>query len=169
MARKRNRKKNRLSGYDYSNCGMYFITICTWKHIEWFGRVENGKMVLNKYGEITEKIWTKISIHFENITLDQYVIMPNHIHGIIVINDYVGNRHACSLHRQYHLIPVIVGSYKSAASRMLRQIENGNWFRWQKSFHDHIIRNDASLRGVRQYIQDNPVNWEDDCENLSRK
>ena len=88
------RKKIRLKNYDYSKPGYYFVTICSKNNENIFGHIENDKMILNKYGEIVEKTWTKIPEHFQNVELDEYVIMPDHIHGIINIQTYVGYGHA---------------------------------------------------------------------------
>jgi putative transposase len=168
-----NRQPNRLRGYNYSQNGFYFVTICTQNHAEWFGRIRNGEMELNRYGETARNKWLEIPRHFENIRLDEFVIMPNHIHGIIVIeNDtiMVGNRHACSLpiKRQYQTIPIVIGSYKSAATREINMviIQNKNNFHWQKSFYDHIIRNESSLNRIREYINGNPRRWDMDIENM---
>ena len=92
----RNRKLNRLPQYDYSSEGYYFVTVCTKDREERFGEIENGKMVLNEYGKLAKMQWQEMPKHFQSIQLDEYVIMPNHIHGIIIINN-VRNRHACSL------------------------------------------------------------------------
>jgi len=96
--------------------------------------------------------------------------MPNHFHGIIIIDDFVWNRHACSIqnineNRQHQKLPVIIGSFKSAVTKLIhRKYENG--FQWQKSYYDHIIRNEPSLNNIRQYIRQNPQNWETDKNNL---
>ncbi len=82
-----NRKLNRWQGYDYSQSGLYFITICTHNRIEWFGRVVNGEMILNQYGRIVRDCWLDLSNHYPNSKLDEFVIMPNHAHGIIIIAD----------------------------------------------------------------------------------
>jgi len=107
--------------------------------------------------------------HFEDVRLDEHIIMPNHIHGIVIIDsgELVGNRHACSLPkaRQYQKLPVAIGSYKSAVSREINRIQNKLHFKWQKSFYDHIIRNDKSLYRIRRYIRYNPLKWEYDREN----
>lgn len=88
----RNRKPLRLKDYDYSQDGCYFVTICTKDRINYFGEIIDGKMELNDYGKIAEKLWKGISNQFSNIILDEFVIMPNHIHGIImIINDFAGN------------------------------------------------------------------------------
>ena len=115
------RKANRLKDYDYSQNGFYFVTICTKNKKEYFGKINDGEMVLNDYGEIANQLWLEIPDHFEDIKLDESVIMPNHLHGIIIIDsdeEPVGNRHACSLQegRQYQKLPVVIGSYKSAVT-----------------------------------------------------
>src|SRR3989344_8306662 len=84
---RRNRKLNRWPGYDYSQSGLYFITIITKNRIEWFGRVDNGEMVLNQYGRIVRDCWLDLPNHYSNCQLDEFVIMPNHVHGIIIIAD----------------------------------------------------------------------------------
>lgn len=171
-----NRKPNRLCGCNYSQDGYYFVSIRTRDRREWFGKIENGAMKLNKWGEIAKKIWIEIPKHFENAKLDKFVIMPNHIHGIIIIeNDdigIVGNRHACSLRacslhtkRQYQSIPIIVGSYKSAVTKYINMTNNKIGFHWQKSFYDSIIRSKSSLNRIRRYIDNNPQQWPSDKEN----
>ncbi len=102
------RKINRLRDFDYSNSGYYFLTICTKNREEFFGRIENERMILNEFGIIANKYWLEIPIHFQNCLIDEFIIMPNHIHGILIVNNYVGNndigdvgnRHACPLQRR---------------------------------------------------------------------
>jgi len=140
-------------------------------------------MILNKYGEIIKECWLEIPEHFSKIKIEEFVIMPNHFHGIIVIDDFVGNRHACSLrnnkldivhafslrnvnvNRQHQKLPVIIGSFKSAVTKLIHR-KYDNSFQWQKSYYDHIIRNESSLNNIRQYIIQNPQNWETDKNNL---
>ena len=83
----RSRKLNRWPGYDYSQSGLYFITIVTHHRIEWFGRVVNGEMILNQYGRIARDCWLDLPNHYPNCKLDEFVIMPNHVHGIVVIDN----------------------------------------------------------------------------------
>ena len=166
------RKSNRLEGYDYSKNGYYYVTICALNNIEWFGRVIEGNMELNEYGRIAKKIWLEIPRHFKNIKLDEFIIMPNHIHGIMIIdNATVGGRHACPLQvkRQDQTISVVIGSYKSAVARYIHQLINGHCFRWQRSFYDHVIRNEKSLIKIREYIRNNPKKWDLDAENVRRE
>ena len=87
----KNRKLNRLKGHDYSSDGYYFVTICTHHRREWFGEIRDGKMVLNKHGEIILRCWNDLPIHYDNLKLDMFVIMPNHVHAIVVIQNPVGN------------------------------------------------------------------------------
>ena len=128
---------------------------------------------LNEYGKVAQECWKDIENHFENVGVDEFIVMPNHIHGIVLLADEnvatVGNRHACSLQceqRQYQKLPVIIGSYKSAVSRKINESQHEFTFQWQKSFYDHIIRNEISLAKIRQYIISNPINWLEDRNNI---
>ena len=111
----RQRKPNRLKNYDYSQAGWYFVTICTHKKIHQFGSIENGKMIVNRCGEITQKLWLEMPDHFDIIELDEYVIMPNHVHGIIIIHDG-GDVHGRPLRRPHMLSSTVVQHYKAAVS-----------------------------------------------------
>ncbi len=165
-----NRKANRKKHYNYSSAGYYFVTICTKDRLLFFGKIEDDKMILNKSGEIVKKCWLDIPEHFSIIKIEEFVIMPNHFHGIIIIDDFVWNRHARSIqnineNRQHQKLPVIIGSFKSVITKLIhRKYENG--FQWQKSYYDHIIRNEPSLNNIRQYIRQNPQNWDKVKNNL---
>ena len=165
-----NRKANRYKGYNYSSAGYYFVTICTKDRLSFFGKIEDDKMILNECGEIAEKCWLDIPKHFPNVKTDEFVVMPNHFHGIIIIDGFVGNRHACSLqntheNRQHQKLPVIIGSFKSAVTKLIHRKYDKN-FHWQKSYYDHIIHGESSLNNIRQYIRQNPQNWDTDKNNL---
>lgn len=164
----KNRKLQRLNGYDYSQEGVYFITIIIKDREKIFGEIINNEMILNEYGEISKKCWEGIPEHNENIILDEYCIMPNHIHGIIEVR----NRHACSLQKKRNIqkIPVVIGSFKSAVTKLINRKQgflsptNKIYFQWQKSYHDRIVRNDVELEKIRNYIIENAENWEKDTE-----
>jgi REP element-mobilizing transposase RayT len=162
---KKIRKHNRLPGYDYSQNGYYFITVCTQGRIEWFAEVGNDKIILNGYGEILQKCWHDLPIHYKNIKLDEFVIMPNHIHVIIIIdNGNVGN--GLKPFPTNHGLSEIVRGLKTFSSRKINEtINDGVNFRWQKSFYDHVIRDEISLNRIREYIRNNPALWDDDIEN----
>lgn len=134
----KSRKQNRLKEYDYSEKGYYYITICTYNREEIFGIIEQNNMILNECGAIAKRLWLKITNHFPNIELDEYIVMPNHIHGIIIINNPVGTGHALYSNKntKNNNLSVIIGSYKSAAAKQINQLNN-NSLRWQRSFHDH--------------------------------
>ncbi|HBR80819.1 MAG: hypothetical protein UX09_C0031G0013 [Candidatus Uhrbacteria bacterium GW2011_GWE2_45_35] len=101
------RSKNRLSGYDYSQEGWYFVTICTKDRIDWFGEVVEGKMVLNTLGQKTCEFWKEIPKHFPDVCLDEFIVMPDHVHGIIFIkkpDTNVGNKNFCSLRMESSIV-----------------------------------------------------------------
>ena len=168
-----NRKLNRLKDYDYSQDGYYFVTICTKNREHFFGKIENGTMLLNEYGEMAKKCWLEIPEHFPHVILDEFIIMPNHVHGIIIIennngdenDDNVGNKNFCSLQitpwqtKLSKSLSSIIRGFKIGVTKYFRE-KNNHQFQWQKSFYDHIIRNEKSLFKIREYIQNNPLKWE---------
>jgi REP element-mobilizing transposase RayT len=172
-------ESTRLKGWDYSSAGYYFITICTKNREPFFGEVKGDEMHLNPMGEIAKIYWLEIPIHFTNTTLDEFIVMPNHVHGIVVIQDAsVETQHVASLQQQMqkpHIhrefgplqpgsLSTIIRSYKSAVTRWARK--NGyDDFSWQSRFYDHIIRDETSLQSICQYICDNPLKWAQDENN----
>ncbi|MGB8316872.1 MAG: transposase [Ignavibacteriaceae bacterium] len=151
---------NRLKCWDYSTPGWYYITICTRNMKCWFGKIEDEKVVLNGFGKTVEDFWKNIPDHYEKIELDYFVVMPNHMHGIIIINS-VETGHAPSLQHHGATLGNVIGSFKSAVTKWAHQ--NGfTTFSWQARFYDHIIRNEADLFRIRNYIQNNPLKWESD-------
>ena len=159
------RKPNRLRDYDYSQDGYYFITICTRGRKEFFGDIREGKIDLNRFGETVNQCWYDLPRHYPNSSLDSFVIMPNHIHGIIVIdNDNVVGNGLKPF--PTHGLSEIIRGFKTFSSRKINEkIEIDNKFQWQKSFYDHIIRGERSLDLIREYIQNNPLKWDLDREN----
>ncbi len=168
---KKQRKPNRLRNYDYSTSGIYFITICTAARAgnaymrPLLGKVVNGKMNLNQKGAIAEKCWQEIPSHFPAATLDVYVLMPNHIHGIISIDDNLEAlapplTSAGSYPRTKMLIPKIVQQFKASVTRKIRANLRDYSFEWQRSYYDHIVRNGQALENIRHYILNNPIKWQ---------
>ena len=152
------------------------MTICTQNRANYFGEIKKAQVELNDIGRTATGCWRAIPEHFHNTALDEFIVMPNHIHGIIVIkgNDFlrnngdgVGNNDRCSSRnaRNMELLPKIVSQYKSSVTRTVRKRWNNHIFGWQKSFYDHIIRNDEGLYHIRAYIQNNPLNWDLDKNN----
>lgn len=186
---KHHRRSIRLQGYDYSQAGLYFITICCEDRICRFGQVENGTMILNKYGQIAYNEWMKTPEIRPNVKLHEFVVMPNHIHGIIQLLD-IGrgelhspddnelhspddklhspddNRGVCKtpLRGPSQTIGAIVRGYKSSVTKqinLLRAFDTPIKL-WQRNYHDHIIRNEQSYQRISEYIKNNPAKWDDD-------
>jgi len=146
------RRRLRLAGYDYSRPGAYFVTICARDHQCLFGEIVAGAMRRNQIGETVAACWNEIPRHYANVVLDAFVVMPNHLHGILLLTDLVGAGHARPL-------PLIVGSFKSAASRRVGARI------WQRDYWEHIIRSEDELNRIRHYVDDNPLCWPADPEN----
>jgi len=155
-----------LKGYDYSKEGYYFITVCTRKMVEWFGKIEHGKMVLNEQGKIADKQWLEIPNYYKDVDIDKFVIMPNHIHGLLIIHNVAFERtEHCSVptintNEHYGLVSKIIKSFKGIVVKSIRHQWGDLDFQWQRSFYDHVIRNEKSLRNIKKYIIDNPLKWE---------
>ncbi|MGN1432417.1 MAG: transposase [Ruminococcus sp.] len=151
------RKPQRLKSFDYAAEKYYFVTMCTMDKQNLFGNLINQndtvKMVYTFMGEIALKHLKEIENHFDEIKIDKYVIMPNHIHIIIVIGCNGNSERS----RPFPTLSTVIGLYKSGVSR-----EVGCKI-WQKSFHDHIIRNKNDYLKIREYIEKNPLKWDLDC------
>ena len=163
-------ESSRLKNWDYSTPWWYYITICTQNMKCWFGKVENGKMVLNDLGKVVEDEWIKTKNVRQNVDLDYHVIMPNHFHGILIIKDVETSRRDVSKVIETGQRPVstqlkpnslgsIIGQFKSVCTKRIHRI-GFKQFQWQKGFYDHIIRNENDLRRIRTYIPNNPLKWE---------
>jgi len=174
------RKQIRLKNFDYSDAGWYFVTVCTQNREYLFGDIINNKMSLNQFGKIVNKFWNKIPNHFNNVELNDFQIMPNHIHGIIVIQNikqFVGAKFISpetfdNSMGDLKIAPTantslsnIIKWFKSISTINIRKLLHN--FRWQKSFYDHIVRNEYDLYRIRKYITNNPINWDNDRNNLS--
>ena len=143
------RRNNRSLNFNYDSDGCYFVTICVKNRFKIFGIIENSEMYFTDFGIIANELWNEIPKHYPDIKLDEYIVMPDHIHGILYI---VGNRHACSLQttrRQNQKLPTVIGSYKSAVTK---EINKTIFFEWQKSFFDEIIKNEKEYLNIKKYI-----------------
>ena len=184
------RRSIRLKGYDYSRPGAYFITICTSNRECWFGEIIDDKMILNEYGKIAKQCWIDIPVHFPDVMLDEFIVMPNHIHGIVVINrtnkpNPVGaNNHSPSnshspvnvgaknfsplqsLKSPSRSIGSIVRGFKIGVTKRLRDKTPEKFpphhSIWQRNYYEHIIRNEQSYIRISEYICDNPQKWAND-------
>jgi putative transposase len=161
-----NRQSIRLRGYDYSRPGAYFITVCIQdRKQKLFGDVVGGAMVENDYGKIVCQCWNDLPVHYPHIRLDEFVVMPNHVHGIVVIraSASVG---AGLKPAPTNGLPEIVRALKTFSARRINEIRQTPGIPvWQRNYYDHIIRDDKSRYFIRQYIRNNPANWTADSEN----
>jgi REP element-mobilizing transposase RayT len=167
-------KSLRLQGYDYSQNGTYFITICTKDKKNYFGKIKNSKMELSQIGSVAYKYWLEISNQFTNVILDEFVIMPNHVHGIIIIESRDAINRVSTKHggvtgknnpMMHNSISRFIRWYKGRCTFEINKMNNDN-FSWQSRFYDRIIRNDIELNKIREYIQINPSEWADDKNNM---
>ena len=160
----------RLEGWDYTSTGWYFVTICTRDRIPYFGEVRDGEMQLSPIGKILAEEWQKTAQVRPYVSLDEWVIMPNHIHGIIVIHsdDTVEtSRRDVSTgvpRLKSRSLSAIINQIKSVCTKRIRAAGVLN-FGWQPRYYDHIIRDNEDLDRIREYIIGNPDKWEDDEEN----
>ncbi|RME36332.1 MAG: hypothetical protein D6794_08655 [Deltaproteobacteria bacterium] len=230
--KKHHRRSIRLKGYDYAQPGAYFLTICTQNRACLFGEVVDGKMVLNEAGRMVHRWWNELNNKFPHVRTDAFVVMPNHIHGIIIIPPTVGadlrvrpdenaqhvrpdenaqrvrpdenaqrvrpdenaqhvrpdenaphvrpdgQQHARETERRTRPgapLPQIVQWFKTmSTNEYIRQVKNAGWAPfhkrlWQRNYYEHIIRDERSLKRIRQYIADNPLRWHLDRQKPGRK
>ena len=169
------RRSVRSKHHDYTQ-GTYFVTICTKNGEHLLGEVVNGKMQLNEYGEIVKEEWLRTHTLRPEVTLDAWIIMPNHFHGILVINNHfrvVGARRRRAPTRRTfasstpNSLASIISQFKSIVTKRIRTLHCGyDGHFWQRNYHEHIIRNAEEFCQIREYIQKNPQNWERDKENI---
>jgi REP element-mobilizing transposase RayT len=149
----------RLPGYDYSQAGAYFITACTQHRVMRFGEVINCDVRLNDMGTIVQQTWDDLPTHYQGIELDAFIVMPNHVHGIIILADQSERRHPIS---------EIVRGFKTFSARGVNKCAGSRSVLWQRGYYEHVIRNEKALDRIRAYVANNPSRWADDPENISR-
>ena len=184
------RRSIRLKGYDYSQAGAYFVTICSWQRECLFGKIANGEMILNEYGEIIMKCWDTIPSHFLHVETDEFIVMPNHVHGIVFVNNGRGEvsspfSEVIAPNSKTKTAPIqggetpplrkitlgqIVAYFKYQTAKRINQIRNTSGQPvWQRNYYEHIIRDDRELQAIREYIRYNPLKWDEDEENPEMK
>ncbi len=158
----------RLKNWDYSSNGYYFITICTKNKECFLGEIINNEIILSDTGKIAYQNWLDIPNHFNNIEIDEFVIMPNHVHGIIIINvpindiqPYQQNKFSKPVRNS---LSMIINQFKGSVKRHCNK--NNMFFEWQPRFYDQIIQEEKSLWNIRTYIKNNPINWINDENNI---
>jgi REP element-mobilizing transposase RayT len=148
------RKRLRLSGFDYRQPGMYFVTICTWDRRCHFGEGVETKVVQSALGRLVAEAWIDMEDRQTGVALDEFVVMPNHLHGLV------------SLDTASKTLSAVVGSFKSLSTAAAHKAGLLNDRKlWQRGFHDHVVRDEAALTRIREYIENNPLKWHLDREN----
>lgn len=191
-AQKHHRRSIRLPNYDYTQIGAYYITIVTHNREMVFGEVVDGEMKLSNLGQIAQREWERLPKRFKHIELGAFVIMPDHVHGIIIIRygggtaDYSGQGNPQDPRRapttgetvtveQFGKsvsgsIPTIVRSYKSAVALRINYARpDDSTPVWQRNYYEHVIRNERDMQTKWDYIESNPTNWENDDENPNQR
>jgi putative transposase len=169
MNQLRVRKRMRLEGYDYSNDNCYFVTSNVQDMVCCFGEITNGKMALNEFGKIAEEQWHWLGEQYPYVVLHAFVVMPNHIHGIIEINRAaaapvvrIGRDQPVQQGQgKIKSLSELMGAYKTTSSKKIH-LAGFPQFAWKRSFYDHIIRHEIAFYNISNYIIDNPVRWKKD-------
>ncbi len=159
----------RLRGYDYLHAGAYFVTICIQKRECLFGDIVNDEMVLNDAGRVVSDSWTWLGTQYGHVELDEYMIMPNHLHGVLIITDGRGGSRTAPTSS---LKPLgrIIGAFKTVSTKRINETQRAPSARlWHRNYYEHIIRNKNELNRIREYIIINPMQWELDRENPNGK
>jgi REP element-mobilizing transposase RayT len=168
----RHRRSIRLKGYDYSSAGAYFLTLCTFDMSPVFGSIGAGEMHRSRFGQIAENEWLRTPSLRPNVSLDVYVVMPNHIHGVLLIerDDTLADppkesdiATSATFWPPSRTVGAIVRGFKGACTRRINAARSTPGAPvWHRNYHDHIIRNEAELQRIREYIVHNPQSWTDD-------
>jgi len=169
MSNNRSRRSIRLKSYDYSADGAYFITVCVRNRECLLGEINDGRMILNQYGAVVRNIWEDLPDRLPDIDLDEYAIMPNHFHAIILINK---SPESIEIHkdldvddiktRRKMILPKVVGRFKMLAAKAINQRREIEGSFWQRNYYERVIRSEQDCQIGRQYIINNPVQWEMD-------
>jgi len=168
-----NRRSIRLRGADYSQPGIYFVTLCSDSRRPVFGRIETAEFIPTVLGKIVRECWVAIPDHFPRVSLDKFVIMPNHIHGLLVFGPVVGAQQCCALGRVQEprvkagSLAAIVRSFKAIVTRRAHDELRWQGEVWQRNYFEHIVR-EGELADTQRYIVENPKMWELDEDNPQR-
>ncbi len=177
IARPRRRSSLRLRGFDYASPGAYFSTVCTHRRACILASMEDGASRLTTAGRIVAACWLELPEHYACMGLDAFVILPNHVHGVIVLHGTVGAglrpaptpqhdmRRGCREGRPVTLTEVVRAFKGFSARRINLERRTPGAPVWQRGFYEHVIRDEADLHRIRRYIEENPLRWAEDEEN----
>ena len=171
----------RLAGYDYAHPGAYFVTICTKNRECLFGEIVEGIMRVNDAGQMIQSLWDELPQHYPGVDIDAFVVMPNHVHGIIALTPVEAGPCTCPDNGRprgaaptMSLMDVVHRLKSLTTARYRHGVAEQDWRPfpgklWQRNYYEHIIRDENELACIRQYIIDNPMRWEMDRENPHRQ
>ena len=161
------RRYIKLHTYDYTQQGAYFVTICTYEKQSLFGNIAGSSMQLNPHGEIVTSCWKDIPLHYPEVSVEVFVVMPNHFHGIVVIDNVEGRSGSKPDPTRKHPLFEIVRAFKTYSSRKINELRNSQGTPvWQRSYYEHVIRSEKEYQQISEYILFNPAKWETDRETL---
>ncbi len=164
------RRFRRLRGRDYSSPGAYFIIACTQNRLPLFGRIIDGKMAANRLGAVVEECSAKLPDHYDNVALDAFILMPNHVHGVIIIEDTPTLTAVVAASARRYGVPEIMRAFKTFSARNINELRVSPGAPvWQRGFYDHVIRGKGELDTVRTYIMDSPGKWSEDADNPANR
>jgi len=165
---KHHRRSIRLKGYDYSRAGAYFITLCVEQRECLFGEIIDGAMQVNDPGRMVERWWAELIEKYPSLVLDEMIVMPNHLHGVLFSN---GDRRSSSSGESDLTLGAIVNWFKTmTTNEYIRGVKSLGWRSfygrlWQRDYHDRVIRTEEELHAIREYVRQNPSQWASDAEN----
>ena len=183
---KHHRRSIRLKGFDYSNAGVYFVTIVAWQREMLFGEIVNGEMRVNEFGKIAAEKWGWLETQYSYVELGAWIVMPNHFHGILVIHDDGrGGSRSAPVHGMHTLnggdsriapTPIkhkplggLIGAFKTVSTKYINLLRNTEGqVVWQRNYFEHIIRTEREWDNIHRYIESNPAMWAEDDENPDR-
>jgi putative transposase len=151
--RTNHRQPPRLVDYDYSSGGAYFVTICTARRASFFGSVLDGQMDLSPAGQLVDAVWQSLPRRFPGVFTDAFIVMPNHVHGIVILDppDDASSRPSLAW---------VIRTFKTESTHEVRKVLLS--FGWQSNYYEHVVRNEHALQAIREYIENNPAKWEID-------
>ncbi len=158
------RRSIRLPGYDYAEPGAYFVTICTRKRECVLGRAHAETVVLSRAGKIVASAWQGLRARFPHLDLDAFIIMPNHVHGVVVLGELVPGGLRPTARNRAPTLGEVVRTFKAVSTRLIRSTHRPT-FAWQRNYYEHVIRNEMALRAIRLYVESNPLLWSLDGDN----
>jgi len=162
-ALEKHRRSLRLSNYDYNRSGAYFVTLCTLDRACLFGHIDMDAMHLSSIGESVLASWLWLATQYPYVSLDSFVIMPNHLHGILFIGSTEGGSRTAPT--KIKSLGRLIGAFKTVSTKSINALNGTSTALWQRNYYEHVIRNETDLSRIREYIQNNPAQWALDKEN----